>query len=438
MKFPTDRIERLLAALLATTALSLGACAASGVDDGTDDTQPTCEGDSCDDPGASADRECRTMCKGDASCVKTCRDGKAMEHCTARESDALKSAQRAFVPNALRWACADVEGVNTNGGDDRGQEYCEYFAVVQAPPAKAGDPLPPAVTIGRAGSSDPLSVNLNADQLNALEDASDAVVGQCVFTSWHQDIAAPLPVCGAGQNGCPPLTLADTAKLPSWSTQRSLGIPLSPEFMRMRISINSNNAAADLFEKCLSNPLQGDRNNPQDPLHRPYMRGCLKTYGLFKTEWRRSDPTVCTAATRLAECGCGVDTNADGKADVIDIVEISRALVPFQPEKDGTLRLRGFHLGTWSDMNGLPPGCRYIETGDKDSTKTLVSCDLTASDLLAAAKDPKAKCREKYGDNVVVHVPVPASAVVCTPPAGGQYSATCGQQPWVLGAPTGN
>jgi hypothetical protein len=127
-----------------------------------------------------------------------------------------------------------------------------------------------------------------------------------------------------------------------------------------------------------------------------------------------------------------VDTNADGKADVIDIVEISRALVPFQPDPDGTLRLRGFHLGTWSDMNGLPTGCRYIETGDTMSTETLVACDLTASDLVASANDPKGRCREKYGENVVVHVPVPAAAVVCSPPPGGQYSATCGTQPWVL------
>jgi hypothetical protein len=158
----------------------------------------------------------------------------------------------------------------------------------------------------------------------------------------------------------------------------------------------------------------------------------MKTYGLFQTEWRRSDPTVCTAATRLAECGCGVDTDGDKKADVTTIKDISRALVPFQPDPDGTLRLRGFHLGTWSNMNELPPGCRYIETGDTQSTRTLVSCDLTASDLVVSANDPKGKCREKYGDNVVVHVPVPASKVVCNPPADGQYSKSCDAQPWVL------
>src|SRR6185503_5569643 len=83
--------------------------------------------------------------------------------------------------------------------------------------------------------------------------------------------------------------------------------------------------------------------------------------------------------------------------------------------------------------------CRYIDTGDTDSTKTLVACDLTASDVLSSQQDPKQKCREKYGDNVVVHVPVPAGAIVCTPPADGQYAATCSSMPWVVGgAPSGS
>ena len=91
-------------------------------------------------------------------------------------------------------------------------------------------------------------------------------------------------------------------------------------------------------------------------------------------------------------------------------------------------------VADWQDE--LPAGCRYVETGDTDSTKTLVACDLTASDVLSSQQDPKQKCREKYGDNVVVHVPVPAGAIVCTPPADGQYSATCSSMPWVVGEST--
>jgi len=35
---------------------------------------------------------------------------------------------------------------------------------------------------------------------------------------------------------------------------------------------------------------------------------------------------------------------------------------------------------------------------------------------------------------VVVHVPVPAAALVCNPPEDGQYAASCGDMPWVVGA----
>ena len=435
----------VLANLLAALPLSLlAACAAqsSGGDTGGDEE---CVGDKCDDPGAAADRECEEKCKGssDADCVTECRDAAALDHCEARRSDALDSAQKAFTPDNIRWACADVEGVNTNGRDDRGQEYCEYYAVVQPPPTTSGGKAPDAVDLGRnrsSGGASPLSLTLNEDQIFALEDEPDAIAGQCIFTSWHQDIEERYPVCGDSDVTCPKLSLSATAKLPSWQTAREYAkFPLTDEYMRMKVTINSNNAAADLFEKCLTEPPHGDAANASDPLHDDYTRGCWKAYTQFRTEWRRSDPSVCAAGVRLAECGCGVDTNADGVADITDPKEISRGVVPFQPDMDGTLRLRGFHLGTWSNMNELPSGCRYIDTGDTASTKTLVACDLTASDVLSSQQDPKQKCREKYGDNVVVHVPVPKAAIVCTPPADGQYAATCSDMPWVVGsAPSSN
>ena len=64
--------------------------------------------------------------------------------------------------------------------------------------------------------------------------------------------------------------------------------------------------------------------------------------------------------------------------------------------------------------------------------QNLVSCDLTATDILGNPEDPKQKCREKYGDNVVVHVPIPAEAISCTPPADSLLTDTCGEQPWVI------
>ena len=422
-------MSRVFASSFLTLLISIAGCSSSG-SSGKD-----CEGGKCDDPGSAADRACREACGSDSACVTECREGKALEHCEARREDALLSAQRAFTNDHIRWACADVEGVNTNGRDDRGQEYCEYYAIVQPPPAEEGGEVPSAVDVGRntGSSTTGLSIELTEDQIFALEDEPTAVVGQCVFTSWHSDIDEPLPICDGGD--CPEFALAETAQMPSWTDKRELGFAMTQDFAGMHISINSNGAAADLVEKCLGEPPSGDPENPDDPLHDNYIRGCMKAFSLFKTEWRRSDPSVCVVGARLNECGCGVDTDGDGVADITNATQISRAVIPRQPETDENgdpvIKLRGFRLGTWSGVDELPAGCGFVDTGD--TSHTLVSCDLTASDLLGSANDAKGKCREKYGDNVVVHVPIPSGALVCNAPEDGQYADTCGQRPWEVG-----
>lgn len=35
---------------------------------------------------------------------------------------------------------------------------------------------------------------------------------------------------------------------------------------------------------------------------------------------------------------------------------------------------------------------------------------------------------------MLAHVPIPAAALVCSPPADGQYAASCGELPWVVTA----
>ena len=410
---------RHLCALLFVLSAPLACHTSSGEGD-------SCQG-KCDTPGDTANAECEKRCQGDADCFDECREEMSLAFCEARRDDAVASAQRAFVKDAVRWSCADVEGVNTVGGDDRGQEYCEYFAVVQAPPLKEGDALPKSQAFGR--SSQELGFELTDDQLFALEDEAERVVGQCVFSSWHQDVRDELPICADGD--CE-LEVAQDALLPSWASGIGLGYQLTGENTRMEISINSNGAAVDLIERCVDNiePVKDE----QDPRNDHYMRGCMHTANLFGTEWRRSDPTICTAAMRLSECGCGVDTDGDGKADITDFSEIARAIVPRQPQIiDGepVFTLRGFKLGTWSGATELPTGCRYVEIGE--DTQVVVSCDLTAADLITSAADPKARCREKYGDNVVVHIPIPSEAVVCEPDPDAPFTDSCGDRPWEVG-----
>jgi hypothetical protein len=363
-----------------------------------------------------------------------CRRDRALDHCEARRQDSVLSGQKAFTPDHIRWACADVEGVNTNFRDDRGQEYCEYYAIVQPPPGEDGK-LPKPVDLGRNLGQDTtdLGVELSQEQLEALEDEPDKVVGACVFTSWHSDVNVPLPICDGST--CPQFEIREQAELPSWAKSRKLGFKLTGEFAQMQISINSNGAASDLVDKCLRDPLVADAKNKKDPLHDDYVRGCMKSFELFGTEWRRSDPTICAVSARLSECGCAVDSDGDGKADITQPNEIAFGVVPPQPQKDengkDVVKLRGFPLGTWGGVDKLPSGCSFVDTGD--SSQTLVVCDLSAGDLLASKNDPKGRCREKYGDNVVVHLPIPAPALVCEAPEDGAHTDNCGVRPWEIG-----
>jgi hypothetical protein len=315
--------------------------------------------------------------------------------CKLRRADALESAQRAYTAEAIRWSCADVEGVNTNKADNRGQEYCEYYALVRPP----GDGAKTEVLGKLAGSgTTSLSIALTDAQIDALEASPTAVVGQCVFHSWHSDIA--MPAC---QEGSCPQVLG--YRLDAKETFEVNGKSVTVPMFRMTLGANSNNAAKALAKDCMKASMSGATDD--------FTRGCEMCGNLLESTgaclpWRKSDATICAGAMRLAECGCGLKAGGD----------LAAGLVPRSS--------RGFPLGTWSGIDELPAGCNFVDPGD--GSQTVVSCDLTAADLMASARDPKGLCRSRYGDNVVVHVPVPADAVACTPPDGADCSAT----PWVI------
>ncbi|MBX3159696.1 MAG: hypothetical protein KF773_27245 [Deltaproteobacteria bacterium] len=336
--------------------------------------------------------------------VVDCTDGKcdlptdpAEVSCRKRRTDAFNPNRTSFNEPFLRWSCADVAGVTA---EDRGQEYCEYFAVAKLPDAPAlGAPAVLGRNLGPDSSygTTPVAMTLTPAQIDALEARPTDVVGQCVFTSWNSDVAAD--TCRGA--ACPKIVGLDV-----------------DETFRMTFDVNSADAADKLVEDCLVLPPAGDPDDPKDLRHDDFMRGCMWNAEINETEYRKSDTTVCAAMTRAAECGCSVTTGES----------LGKLISPIER--------RGFQLGTWTGFvsgnqaaTRLPANCRYVLA----ESQTLVACDLTADDLLYGAADVKAYCAEKYADNIVVHVPVPTTKLACDPTSSASpYAGTCSATPWVL------
>jgi hypothetical protein len=310
----------------------------------------------------------------------------------------------------LRWSCLDVDGVTD---EDRGQEYCEAFAIVDV---SDGDPLILGRNLGPDASygTTPVGLELDAATIAALEVDESAVVGQCVFSSWNSDIDMPVAGCETGN---------DAAECP-----RVMGVPVTAELFRMTFDKNSDEAAELLVEDCLLTEAApgdspGEPNDPTDLRHDDFMRGCLLNAEINDTAFSKADSTICPAAMRLGECGC-YPRGFDGGVDFPELLSPSDR--------------RGFALGSWSGFvhgseaeTALPPGCRYVDLGD--GSQTLVSCDLTAADVLNHAFDLRGRCDEKYADRIVVHVAVPEADIVCYPDeAPGPYADRCGARPWVV------
>ena len=448
--------------LVALLALGI-ACAGESLD-------IECAG-KCDDPGATRDRECEIRCEGDPECVDVCVTGAGLTVCEARRTDALDDGRGAFTRDFIRWAASSADDDNIVDGDAPGHEYTEYFAIVQTPPSDPDGALGAPQLLGKPTGrivefddngdltrsesiSTPRALELDDRQVKWLCDNGDQVIGQCVFTSWHRDIPSEL-ACSASQN-CPDVlgvsvdATVEISRFNGTSTEQ-----VQEPVFRMVAGFNANAAAADLVQRCMRPGEPGDAGDAQDPHHDDFTRGCMlaaKTGANgVGTHWRRSDSAICAASMRLAECGCGVDTNADGVVDLSAEV-MGRLLIPRQPDANGNVSLRGFRLGTWAGIDQLPEGCRYVDidgdqtlvtcdltaadvlakAGDVDDDATLVACDPTAADMNAKASDAMAVCRKKYGRNIVVHVPVPADVIVCDPPQEGHYAESCSDMPWVL------
>ncbi len=364
------------------------------------------------------------------------------------------------MPTGVRWSCRDVNGVtpNSDTSDDRGQEYCEYFSMLYTDkipevlidehgpvfcdsntPCLEGscdNSITSCVTgtsVKLEGQADILGKNVDASdkvtpldpkltegQVEWLGQNPSAKVGECVFTSWHNDISRKM---------------TGTAKVGGWTLNSKTPGAALPLF-QMGVQFNSNGAAKALVADCLTPGKKSIKDG--------FTRGCSSCGAKECVPWRKSDPSVCTMAMRIAECGCKIDIKETGgksrQLDLDDEDDVALAQELFVPEGR-----RGFTLGTWDSMSKLPTGCRYITTGDSTKIKingvtvddpnavqTLVSCDLKASHLNSTtAKDPKEACRMTYGDDVVVHVRAPArghATMTCD-----TSKPHCAGRPWDFG-----
>lgn len=321
-----------------------------------------------------------------------------VEQCEDRRADAFVKDRPAFSREHLRWSCRDVPDTHP---DDRGQEYCEYFAVVQGPNWEESEVLGMYVGEGGEEGVTPTRLDLSYEDIDALEADPEAIVGQCVFSSWNGDVALP-DEYACDEETCPGEALFD--------------IPLADEyFFRMKLEANTYEAAEALVVDCMDYVAgEGDPDDPADRYHDDFLRACELNHGINETEYRKSDNTVCASAMRLSECGCFL---------TLRDAEFGPGL-----SQKGEL---GFPLGSWESPDALPPGCRYQEL--TPGAKQLVTCELTALEVLDNAMELKSYCAEKYADDVVVHVPVPADAVRCEPSLEDEpYAHTCTDEPWVV------
>ena len=296
-------------------------------------------------------------------------DGPSENYCPVRKKDALADSTVNFTETALRWECKDVNGVTA---EDFGQEYCEFFALVEL---AGDDPVALGRRLDGTARRTPSQLELSNDQIDDLEQNPSATYGHCVFTSWFQDSGVEL----SGQVG---------------------QVEVSANVFKAKVNVNSRNAAVDLVQQCA---VKGKHS----AIDSGFERGCAEAAALFDTGWRRSDPTICAASLAMADCDCsGMD-----------------AILPSFPGDDAPAwQHAGLPLGSWKGRTDLPPGCRAVASAGSDNI--VVACDLSASDILNGSGDMLETCNSLYASRVVVHLPIPEAAIDCDP--------ACVDRPWLI------
>lgn len=299
--------------------------------------------------------------------------------CETRKRDLTNG--EAFGADSIRWSCADVAGINTFNKDDRGTEYCEYFAYVMPgavyPDFGDGVGIFGKITAKREkialSFEEVFGIDLSTDDLGFdFEDNPDTIVGQCVFTAWNGDDA--LESCNS--TDC-------TTKLDVNGSVVESGVGLDVTFDQLSLSdpLNRTDSARELIDDCGVN--RSDKSSIIESSCQS-----LEDMNRFEqpnTRWlpySKGNAALCSAASSLETCGCEATEGT-----------MAEALIPSDSLK----------LETW-EPGKLPAHCKA------EADSSVVTCDITAWDVMQSQGDVKNFCREAYGHNIVVRVPVPETS----------------------------
>jgi hypothetical protein len=347
----------------------------------------------------------------------------------------------------LRWDCADVRGVTS---PDRGQEYCEYQAVVngkaitQASQLATGAKLSCLFTSVYADVKDNDSTTNTAayrteiakqlastDNLGVAVDeklavmnegfnsrgAADALITTCRDTSKAtplDDKAADVRIAAAFQafqaGGPNAQQIATLAKAASACTKDGGG-----NVTHCDSGLADDATWAKLTDLGVKVAAQGDQNYERQRDIAACTRVDAEVPGqpgqTNGVPWRNSDPNICGRVSRAtSECSTvwpdGALDNVPGGFD-------------------------GFLFSGWTGT--LPAGCRYMQKDGADY-KNVVICDATDQQAKTLkfsanfAKDAQGFCHDTFAQNIAMVAPLGA---VSTEKGKADASPYCGE--WVAG-----
>ncbi len=293
----------------------------------------------------------------------------------------------------VRWQCGDRPGVD--GASDRGQEYCEYFAVS------------------------------NGKRVDNFADADPSKPLSCFFTSVYMDVAKG--------------TTRDAALAKELSKKENLNATVNKDLVRMKGQFNSRGAATTLVVDAMN--VAKDKNDERqaacflasiDPANKANAEK-------LKAACRGKDLSVASAWTKATKLGAKIPTskasNFDMYKDTVACMSVGRlenggvdwrmsdphiaqVVVRANDECGCTYSalpdaLEGFLQGSWSSKDALPAGCRRAKVAGSDYQHMTI-CDISESERsdletsLDYSENLQAYCNERFGKDIVLTAPLRA------------------------------